>query len=118
MASQQSIQTLLEQFNANSKSSVLPTKRCSELKEQKHYIVHQIRKLDTSVGDAILVTLSDAPYTSGDVPKFQVFLPKRFVNLLQNENLSNIQPGMLYLESHGVTGHNSTELSLHMLTSS
>lgn len=117
MASQQSIQALLDQFNANSKSSVLPTKKCSELKEHKHYIIHQIRKLETSVGDAILVLLSDAPYQSGDEPKFQVFLPKRFVHLLQNENLSNIQPGMLYLESHGVSGHNSTELSLHMVSS-
>lgn len=117
MTSPQSIQVLLEQFNANSKSSVLPTKRCSELKEHKHYIIHQIRKLDTSVGDAILVLLSDAPFKSGDEPKFQVFLPKRFVNLLQNENLNNIQPGMLYLQSHGVSGHNSTELTLHMNSS-
>lgn len=117
MESQKSIQVLLEQFNKKSKSSVLPTRRCSELKENKHYIIHEIRKLGTTVGDAILVLLSDAPYKSGDEPKFQVFLPKRFVHLLQNENLSNILPGMLYLQSHGVSGHNSTELSLHMNSS-
>lgn len=114
MESPQSIKVLLEQFNANTKSSALPIKRCSELKENKHYIIHQIRKVDTTVGDAILVLLSNSPYKSGDGPKCQVFLPKRFVHLLENENLSNILPGMLYLQSHGVNGHNSSELSIHV----
>lgn len=114
MATQQFLHTLVDQFNAQSKSTVLATRKCSELKEQKHYIVHHIRKIDTAVGDAILVALSDAPYVQGDGPKFQVFLPKRFVNLLQNEDMRNIEPGTLYLMSHGVSGNNSTELSLHL----
>lgn len=118
MASPQYLQSLVEQFNAQSKSSVLLTKRCSELKELKHYIIHHIRKIDTAVGDAVLVALSDAPYVPGDEPKFQVFLPKRFVHLLQNEDVRNIQPGALYLISHGVSGNNSTELSLHLSSSS
>lgn len=114
MASQQFLQSLVEQFNAHSKSNVLPTKKCSDLKENKHYIVHSIRRVDTSVGDAILAWLCDTPYTPGDEAKFQIFLPKRFVNLLQNEDLKSIEPGSLYLVSHGISGNNSTELSLHI----
>ena len=70
--------------------------------------------METTHGEAILVTLSEAPFTPGDEAKFQVFLPKRFVQLLQNEDLRNIQPGSLYLVSHGVSGNNSTELTLHI----
>lgn len=114
MASRQFLQSLVEQFNVQSKSNVLLTKRCSELKENKHYIVHNIRKVETTVGDAILASLSDAPFTPGNEAKFQVFLPKGFVNLLQNEDLKTIEPGSLYLVSHGVSGNNSTELSLHI----
>jgi hypothetical protein len=112
--SSQFLQSLVDQFNAQSKSSVLTTKKCSELKENKHYSVHTIRKIETSIGDAVLVSLSDAPFSQGDLPKFQVFLPKRFVNLLQNEDLTSIEPGSLYLVSHGSSGNNSTELSLHI----
>lgn len=112
--SSQFLQTLVEQFNAQSKSNILLTKKCSELKENKHYAVHNIKKIETSIGDAVLATLSDAPFTPGDEAKFQVFLPKRFVHLLQNEDLRSIEPGSLYLVSHGSSGNNSTELSLHM----
>ena len=77
-----------------------------------------MKKMETSVGDAILVSLSDAPYTNGDEAKFQMFLPKRFVNLLQNEDLDNIQPGTLYIVSHGASGNKSTELSLHLTPNS
>lgn len=108
------LQTFVDQFNAQSKSNCLLTKKCSELKENKHYTIHNIKKIDTSIGDAIVVSLSDAPFTSGDEPKFQVFLPKRFVHLLQNEDLRSIEPGSLYLVSRGSSGNNSTELSLHM----
>jgi hypothetical protein len=114
MASQQFLQSLVEQFNHHSKSNILTIKKCSELKENKHYIIHEIKKVDTTHGDAIIVSLSDAPFTLGDEPKFQVYLPKRFVQLLQNEDLREIQPGSLYLVSHGVSGNNSTELSLHI----
>lgn len=114
MASRQFLQTVVDQFNSQSKSNLLPTKKSSELKETKHYIVHDMRKIETSVGDAILVSLSDAPYTTGDEAKFQMFLPKRFVNILQNEDLNSIQPGSLYIVSHGASGNKSTELSLHL----
>jgi len=113
MASQQFLQSLVEQFNNHSKSNILITKKCSDLKENKHYIVHTIKKIETTHGDAILMSLSDAPFTVGSEAKFQVFLPKRFVHLLQNEDLAAIEPGSLYLVSHGVSGNNSTELSLH-----
>ena len=114
MASQQFLQSLVEQFNQHSKSNTLPIKKCSELKEQKHYIIHEVKKVDTTHGDAVVVSLSEAPFPLGDEPKFQVSLPKRFVQLLQNEDLREIQPGSLYLVSHGVSGDNSTELSLHI----
>lgn len=114
MDSQHFLLKLVDQFNTHSKSTVLQTKKCSELKELKHYIIHTIKKLDTSIGDAVLVSLSEAPFTPGDEAKFQMFLPKRFVQILQNEDLRNIEPGSLYLVSHGVSGNNSTELSLHM----
>ena len=73
-----------------------------------------MKKVDTLHGDAIIVSLSEAPFTPGDEPKFQVFLPKRFVQLLQNEDLREIQPGALYLVAHGSSGNNSTELTLHI----
>ena len=114
MASQQFLQSLVDQFNQHSKSNTLPIKKCSELKEQKHYIIHEIKQIDTMHGDAVVVSLSDAPCTPGDEPKFQVYLPKRFVQLLQNEDLREVQPGSLYMVSHGLSGNNSTELSLHI----
>lgn len=114
MAEQLCLKSLVEQFNAHSKSNILQTKRCSELKEHRHYIVHHIKKVETTIGDAILVSLSDAPFSPGSEARFQVFLPKRFVHLLQNEDFGKIEPGSLYLVSHGVSGNNSTELSLHM----
>lgn len=116
MTSQNFLQSFVDQFNARSKSTLLQTKKCSDLKENKHYMVHQIRKIETTMGDAMLVSLSDAPFSEGDIPKFQIFLPKRFVNLLQNEDLRSIAPGSLYLVSHGASGNNSTELSLHVST--
>ena len=76
-----------------------------------------MKKIDTSVGDAILVALGDAPYTAGDEPKFQMFLPKRFVHLLQNVDFQDIEPGSLYIVSHGASGNNSTELHLHLVSS-
>lgn len=114
MASQQFLQTLVEQFNAHSKSNILTVKKCSDLKENKHYIIHEMKKVETTHGDAIIASLSEAPYTSGDEAKFQIYLPKRFVQLLQNEDLRDIEPGSLYLVSHGTSGNNSTELSLHI----
>lgn len=115
MASQQSMLELAARFNEQSKSDVLLLKKCSELKEEKHYTVHSFKKVETTVGDAILAALSDSAYKEGDSAKFQVFLPKRFVTLLQNENLEDIPPGTFYLISHGRCGNNSTELSLHVV---
>lgn len=114
MDKKQNLQSLVEIFNQHSKSNLLLTKKCSELKEDKHYSVHFLKKMDTSVGDAVIAALSDSPFKEGDLPKFQVFLPRRFVNLLQNEDLDSIQPGSLYIVSHGQTGNNTTELSLHI----
>jgi len=116
MASQPFLQSLVEQFNTQSKSNTLHTKKCAELKEEKNYIIHSMRKMDTTNGDAVLVTLSEAPYKVGDTPKFQMFLPRRFVILLQNMDLDSILPGSLYIVSHGQSGANSTELSLHQST--
>src|SRR5436190_17515748 len=48
MDSQQFLQSLVDQFNTQSKSYTLLTKKCSELKEEKHYTVHNMRKLDTA----------------------------------------------------------------------
>ena len=114
MNSETFLQRLVEEFNEYSKSSSLPTKKCTELKEHKHYIIHEMKKLETVHGDAIVVSLSDAPYTPGEEAKFQIYLPKRFVQLLQNEDLREVKPGSLYLISHGSSGNNSTELSLHI----
>src|SRR5436190_11311888 len=116
MTSQPFLQSLVEQFNAQSKSTTLHTKKCSDLKEEKHYSIHTMRKLDTTNGDAVLVTLSEAPFKVGDIPKFQMFLPRLFVILLQNMDLDSIQPGSLYIVSHGQSGANSTELSIHQST--
>lgn len=109
------LQILVDLFNQHSKSGLLPIKKCSELKEKKQYTIHHLRKVDTSVGDAIIVALSEPPYKAGDSPKFQVFLPKRFVTLLQNEDVESIEAGKLCLVSHGQTGNNSTELTLNLL---
>lgn len=111
--SAQRLQELADLFNKHSKSSVLATKKCSELKEERRYTIHGFKRIDTSVGDGILAALSEAPYRDGDLAKFQVFLPKRFVSLLQNEDIDSIPSGKMYLVSHGSSGNNSTELSLH-----
>ena len=114
MALSQHLHSLVDQFNQHSTSNILLTKKCSDLKEDKHYIVHMMKKLDTAVGDAVLAALGDSPYNEEDGPKFQVFLPRRFVTLLQNENVEEIKPGMLYLVSHGPSGNGSTALTLHV----
>ncbi len=110
----QHLQGLANLFNQHSKSALLVTKKCHELKEERRYAVHAFKRIDTSVGDGILATLSEAPYKEGDYPKFQIFLPKRFVITLQNEDLESVQPGKLFIVSHGSSGNNSTELSLHV----
>lgn len=71
--------------------------------------------MDTTVGDAILAKLSDVLFTDDEQPKFQVFLPKRFVHQLQNEDLDTISPGSLYLVSNGQSGNGSVELTIHVL---
>lgn len=109
------LQTLVDLFNQQSKSSILPIKKCFELKEKKQYIIHFMKKVDTSVGDGIVAALSEAPYKGGDMPRFQIYLPKRFVTLLQNEDVESIEAGKLCLVSHGQTGNNSTELTLQLL---
>ncbi len=73
-----------------------------------------MKKMDTSVGEAVIAVLGDSPYKEGDKPKFQVYLPKRFVNVLMNEDLDSIKPGIFYLVSHGPSGNNSTEITIHV----
>lgn len=107
------LQELASRFNQQSKSDLVLLKKCSDLKEEKHYFVYSLKKVETSVGDAVLVSLSDTPYKDGEPAKIQVYFPKRFVILLQNEDLDSISPGTFYLVSHGKCGNNSTELSLH-----
>lgn len=114
MASPSPLQALTEKFNQHSKSDLLATKRCSDLQEKKHYAVHLMKKVDTSVGEAVIAVLGDSPYKEGDKPKFQVYLPKRFVNVLMNEDLDSIKPGVFYLVSHGPSGNNSTEITIHV----
>lgn len=114
MANQQ-LKNIVELFNQHSKSNVLLTKKCCDLKEDRKYAIHYFKKVDTTVGDGLIAALSEMPFKEGDTAKFQVFLPKRFVNLLQNEDLENAAaPGSLYLISHGQSGNNSTELTLHI----
>ena len=115
MASQTVLQDMIEIFNKRSKSDLLLLKKCSDLKLDKHYIVHSLRRQDTTVGEGIVASLSETPYKEGDGPKFEIFLPRRFVSALQNEDLTAITPGTLYLVSHGSCGNNSTELSLHLV---
>lgn len=114
MANQQRLQSLVEVFNLKSKSDLLQTRKCSELKEGKHYIIHSLKKMETTIGDAVLAKLGDAPFTAGDLPKFQVFLPKRFVHLLQNEDLDSIAAGSLYMVSNGLCSSGSVELTIHV----
>lgn len=115
MAAHKLLQDIVEMFNEKSKSDLLLLKKCSDLKEEKHYIIHQLRRQETTVGEGIIASLSEAPYKEGDVPRFEVFLPRRFVTVLQNEDLAAIPRGSMYLVSHGSCGNNSTELSLHLV---
>jgi hypothetical protein len=114
MASQHRLQSLVDIFNKKSKSDLLLTKKCSDLKEGKKYYIYSMKKMDTSVGDAILAKLSDNHITEGGEAKFQLFLPKRFVHQLQNEDLDTITPGSLYLISNGPSGNGSIELTIHV----
>lgn len=107
-------ESLVDKFNKRSKAQGIITKKCSDLKVNKHYSVHSFMKVDTSVGEGIIAKLGDSPYKDEDEPKLQIFMPKRFVELLTNEDLSSIQPGQYYLVSHGPSGEKSTELTLHL----
>ena len=77
--------------------------------------MHRMRRQDTTHGEGIVASLSEAPYKPGDIARFEIFLPKRFVSALQNEDLESIPIGSMYLVSHGSCGNNSTELSLHLV---
>lgn len=114
MTSTDKLQSLVDKFNQHSKSDLITIKKCSELQEKKHYAVHAMKKMDTSVGEAVIVLLGDSPYKEGDTPKFQVYLPKRFVNVLMNEDLDSVKSGVYYLVSHGPSANNSTELTIHL----
>ena len=107
--------SIVDMFNERSKSELLVLKKCSELIERKHYIVHSmVKTTHEKYGDSILVKLSDAPYCEGDKPKFQLYLPSRFVTLLQNVDLRLVTPGSVYLVSHGMSGV-SPKLELHLV---
>ena len=118
MTSTDKLQSLAEKFNQYSRSDLLTTKKCSELKAKKQYTVHAMRKIDTSVGEAVIAVLGDSPYKEEDTSKFQIYLPKRFVNALENEDLDVVKPGAFYLVSHGPSTNNSTEITLHVNNSS
>lgn len=114
MSSTDQLQSFADKFNQHSKSELLTVKKCSELQEKKHYVVHAMKKVDTSVGEAVIAVLGDSPYKEGDAPKFQVYLPKRFVNVLMNEDLDSVKPGAFYLVSYGPSANNSTEIKIHV----
>lgn len=114
MTSTDKLQSLVDKFNEHSKSDRITTKKCSELQEKKHYAVHSIKKTETTFGEAVVVILGDSPYKDGDTPKFQVYLPQRFVNALMNEDLDSFKPGTFYLVSHGPSANNSTEITIHL----
>lgn len=118
MASHQKLQSLVDTFNKKSKSDLILTKKCTDLKEGKHYYIYSLQKMDTTVGDAVLAKLSDIPYVEDGQPKFQVFLPRRFVHQLQNEDLSTIAGGSLYIVSNGLSGNGSVELTMHIAENS
>lgn len=113
MASIDKSQSLVDRFNEHSKSDLITTKKCSELQEKKHYAVHTMKKTETSFGEAVIALLGDSPYKDGDTPKFQIYLPKRFVNVLMNEDLDSFKPGTFYLVSHGPAANNTTEITIH-----
>lgn len=110
-------QTLVEKFNQHSKSEGQITKKCSDLKPGRRYSVHSFVKKDTRYGDAVIAVLGDFPFKEDDEPKLQVFLPKRFLDVLLNSDLEAIEPGQYYLVSHGAAGSKSTELTLHQMHS-
>jgi len=110
------LQRLADLFNERSKSSSLATKKCTNLKVNKQYAVHAFKKTYSKHGEAILVDLGDSPYIKGAEPNFKMFLPKRFVDLLKDEDLQIISGGKFYLVSHGASGGNSVELTLHPYT--
>lgn len=111
---EQQLENFADKFNIRSKSELLTVKKCSELQENRHYSVHAMKKTETSLGQAVIAVLGDSPYKEGDKPKFQVYLPKRHVSFLMNEDLDEIVPGMFYLVSHGISTNNSPELTLHV----
>ena len=66
------------------------------------------------MGEAIIAVLGDHPYKPSNDPKLQIFLPKRFVDALAEEDVEEIPPGTYVLVSNGPSGNNSTELSLKL----
>lgn len=108
------LEEFADKFNLRSKSELLTVRKCNDLQENKNYSVYSMKKTETSFGQAVVAVLGDSPYKEGDKPKFQVYLPKRHVAFLMNEDLDAITPGMFYLVSHGPSSNNSPELTLHV----
>jgi hypothetical protein len=77
---------LLKKFNSASKSKFNTTLHISELKFKHEYFVHDIRKIETKFGLALVSTIS----FSKDEEKFNVFLPSRFSDVFTEDELKNI----------------------------
>lgn len=62
-----------------------------------------MEKMDTTVVKAVTAVLGDSPYKKDnlDLVKFQVYLPKRFINFLMKTKISldldSVKPGIFYL---------------------
>lgn len=71
--------------------------------------------METTVGDAVLAKLSDVPFSKDAVAKFQVFLPKRFMHQLQNEELNSFEAGSLFMVSTiHESGNGSVEFKMNL----
>lgn len=105
--------SLVAKFNQKSKAQTIVTKRCSELIPSRKYSLHKLMRKTSVHGECILAVLGGFPHNDED-ERVQVFLPKRFCDILADEDLDSIPPGQYYLMSHGPSGNNSTELSLHL----
>lgn len=82
MSSQTFLQTLVELFKTRPKSSVPPIRKTSTVKGNKRYIVHDMRTIETSVGDCYSGT--PAPYSITWSQRYQLHSAISVFDLIGN----------------------------------
>lgn len=93
MELEQFLYNFIARFKHLASPDLLPLKKLSELTERKYYVIYNLMRLETSIGDGILTTVSEEPFKDGHKPTFQILLPPSFINDQEIGNWNDLSPG-------------------------